>query len=197
MLARLCLKSFKLGFSSTWSMNFQDVLTRFWRGRGIRVQISNICWIMGKTKKFQKNIYFCFIGFSQTFDCVDHKICGKFLKRWECQSIFPENYWTIFHNLILSSSSEKLQVTKLGKEYVKAVYCHLAYLTYMQSMSWEMQGWIWITGWNQDCWEEYQQPQICRWYHFSDRKWRETKEPLDEAERGEWKNWLKNKHSKN
>ena len=111
--------------------------------------------------------------------------------------IFPENYWTIFHNLILSSSSEKLQVTKLGKEYVKAVYCHLAYLTYMQSMSWEMQGWIRITGWNQDCWEEYQQPQICRWYHFSDRKWRETKEPLDEAERGEWKNWLKNKHSKN
>ena len=56
--------------------------------------------------------------------------------------IFPENYWTIFHNLILSSSSEKLQVTKLGKEYVKAVYCHPAYLTYIQSTSCEMQGWI-------------------------------------------------------
>ena len=48
--------------------------------------------------------------------------------------VFPENYWTVFHNLILSSS-EKLQVTKLGKEYVKAVYCHPAYLTYMQSAS--------------------------------------------------------------
>ena len=45
----------------------------------------------------------------------------------------------------------------------------------------------WITSWNQDWWEKYQQPQICRWYHPYGRKWRETKEPLDEGERGEWK----------
>ena len=49
----------------------------------------------------------------------------------------------------------------------------------------------WSTSWNQDCWEKYQQPQICRWYHPYGRKWRGTKEPLDESERGEWKNWLK------
>ena len=44
---------------------------------------------------------------------------------------------------------------KLGEEYIKAVYCHPAYLTYMQSTSWEMPGWM-NTSWNQDCWEKYQ-----------------------------------------
>ena len=47
---------------------------------------------------------------------------------------------------------------KLGKESVKAVYCHPAYLTYMQSKSYKC--WTgWLTSWNQDCWEKYQQPQ--------------------------------------
>ena len=54
----------------------------------------------------------------------------------------------------------------------------------------------WLRSWNQDCWEKYQ-PQICRWYHFNGRKWRGTKEPLDEGERGEWKSCLKIQHSKN
>ena len=71
-------------------------------------------------------------------------------------------------------------------------------LIYMQSTSFEMKCWAgWITSWNQDCWEKYQQPQICRWYHSNDRKWRGTKEPLDDFERREWKSWLKIQHSKN
>ena len=37
----------------------------------------------------------------------------------------------------------------------------------------------------------------CRWYHSNGRKWRGTKEPLDEAETGEWKSWLETQHSKN
>ena len=54
----------------------------------------------------------------------------------------------------------------------------------------------WSASWNQDFWEKYQQPQICRWHHTSGRKWR-TKEPLDERERGEWKSWLEAQHSEN
>ena len=54
----------------------------------------------------------------------------------------------------------------------------------------------WLTNWNQDCWEKYQQPQICRWYHSNGRKWRGEKKPLDEGERGKWKSWLKTQHSK-
>ena len=45
--------------------------------------------------------------------------------------------------------------------------------------------------WNQDCWEKYQSPQICRWHHPYGRKWRGTKKPLDESERGEGKAGLK------
>ena len=52
------------------------------------------------------------------------------------------------------------------------------------------------TSWNQDCWQKYQSPQICRWHHPYGRKWRETKESLDECERVEGKTWLKTQHSK-
>ena len=45
--------------------------------------------------------------------------------------------------------------SKSGKEYIKAVYCHPAYLTYMQSTSWEMLDWM-KQKWNQDSWEKYQ-----------------------------------------
>ena len=51
------------------------------------------------------------------------------------------------------------------------------------------------TSWNQDFQEKYQWPQICRWHHAYGRKWRRTKGPLDESERGEWKSWLKAQHS--
>ena len=54
--------------------------------------------------------------------------------------------------------------SKPGKEYIKAVYCHPAYLTSMQSTSWEMLGWMKYS-WDQDCREKYQSPQICRWHH--------------------------------
>ena len=56
--------------------------------------------------------------------------------------------------------------SKLGKEYVKAVYCHPAYLTSMQSTSCEMPGWINHkldkSDKSQNCQQKYQQPQICR-----------------------------------
>ena len=65
-----------------------------------------------------------------------------------------------------------------------------AYLTYMQSTSWETLGWMKHK-------LESRLPQICRWYHPYGRKWRRTKEPLDESERGEWKTWLKAQHSDN
>ena len=50
------------------------------KGRGTRDQIANICWIMGKAREFQKNIYFCFPDYSKAFDCVDHNKLWKILK---------------------------------------------------------------------------------------------------------------------
>ena len=55
----------------------------------------------------------------------------------------------------------------------------------------------WITSWNQDFWEKYQQLQICRWYHSNGRECRGTEEPLDEGEKGECKAGLKLKIQKN
>ena len=89
--------------------------------------------------------------------------------------------------------------SKLGKEYHKAVYYHPIYLTlfiYLRVHQAKCQA-GWVTRGNQDCWQKYQQSQTCGWYHFNGRKGRGTKEPLDEGERGEWKNWIKTQHSKN
>ena len=49
-----------------------DVQAHFRKGRGMRDQVANIRWIMEKARKFQKNIYFCFIVYAKAFDCVDH-----------------------------------------------------------------------------------------------------------------------------
>ena len=119
--------------------------------------------------------------------------CIKFFKRWEYQTTLPAS-WEICMQVRkqqLELDMEQQTGSKLGKEYVKAVYCHLAYLTSMQSTSCEMPGWLKhklesrLAG-------EISIPQICRWYHHYGRKWKgRTKESLDESERGEWKSWLK------
>ena len=49
-----------------------DVQAGFRKGRGTRDQIANIRWLMEKAREFQENIYFCFIDYAKTFDCVDH-----------------------------------------------------------------------------------------------------------------------------
>ena len=57
-----------------------DVQAGFRKGRGTRDQIANICWIIEKSREFQKNIYFCFIDYAKAFDCVDHNKLWKILK---------------------------------------------------------------------------------------------------------------------
>ena len=81
----------------------------------------------------------------------------KFLKRWEYQTAWPTS-WEICMQIKkqqLELDMEQQTGSKLGKEYVKAIYCHPAYLTYMQSTSCRMLGWI-NTSWNQHCQEKYQ-----------------------------------------
>ena len=57
-----------------------DVQAGFRKGRGTRDQIANICWIIKKAREFQKNIYFCFIDYAKSFDCVDLNKLRKILK---------------------------------------------------------------------------------------------------------------------
>ena len=96
-----------------------------------------------KSKRVPEKIYFCFIDYAKAFDCVDHN-CGKFLKRWEYQTTWPASW-----EICIQVKKQQLELdmgqhtgSKSGKEYVKAVYCHPAYLTYMQSTSSKVPGWM-------------------------------------------------------
>ena len=147
---------------------------------------------MEKGREFQKTSTSAYLTTLKPVTVWITTNCGKFLNRWE--------YWT---TLLVSWEScmqvkkqqlkldiEQLIGSKLGKEYDKVLYCHPAYLTYMQSTSWEMLGWMnhklesRLPG-------EISQSQISRWYHSNGRKWRGTKEPLDEGERGRVKKLAK------
>ena len=57
-----------------------DVQADFRKGRGTRDEIANIFWIIKKARELQKNIYFCFIDYTNVFDCVDHRKLWKILK---------------------------------------------------------------------------------------------------------------------
>ena len=72
-----------------------DVQAGFRKGRGTRDQIANIRWIMEKAKKFQKNIYFCFIDYAKAFHCVDHNKLWKILK----QMVIPDHLTCLLKNL--------------------------------------------------------------------------------------------------
>ena len=63
-----------------------DVQAGFRKGRGTRNQIANIHWIIEKAREFQKNIYFCFIGYTKPPTVWITTNCGKFFKRWEYQT---------------------------------------------------------------------------------------------------------------
>ena len=72
-----------------------DVQAGFRKGRRIRDQIANMCWLTEKSREFQKNIYFCFIEYTKVFDCVDHNKLWKIL-----QEMGIPNYLTcILRNL--------------------------------------------------------------------------------------------------
>jgi len=73
-----------------------DVQAGCRRSRGTRDQIANICWIIEKTRGFQKNIYFCFIDFAKAFDHVDHNKLWKILKEME----IPDHLTCLLRNLI-------------------------------------------------------------------------------------------------
>ena len=113
-----------------------DVQAGFRKGRKTRDQTANVHWIMEKAREFQKNIYFCFTDYANAFDCVDHNKLWKILKEMGV----PEQLTCLLRNLYAGQeatvrSGHRTDCFKLGKEYDEVVYCHPAYLTYVQSTS--------------------------------------------------------------
>ena len=118
-------------------MNWEllDVRAGFKKGRGTRDQLANIHWITEKARDFRKTSTSASLTTLKPLTVWITTNYGKFLKRWECQTTLPASSKTYMqvkkHQLELDM--EQWTGSKLGKEYVKAVYCHPAYLTYMQS----------------------------------------------------------------
>ena len=83
---KVMLKIFQSRLQQYVNHELPDVQAGNRKGRGTRDQIANIWWIMEKARKFQKNIYFCFIDYAKAFDCVEHNKLWKILKRWEYQT---------------------------------------------------------------------------------------------------------------
>ena len=126
-----------------------DVQAGFRKGRGTRDQIANIRWIFKKATEFQKNIYFCFLDYAKAFDCVDHNKLWKILKEMG----IPNHLTCLLRNLYAGQeptvrtghgTTDWFQIGKgvrQGSLYAPSTYRHPAYLTSMQSTSWETLGW--------------------------------------------------------
>jgi len=90
-----------------------------------------------KAREFQKNICFFFIDYAKAFECVDHNKLWKILKEME----ISDHMTCLLRNLYAGQEATvrtghgTTDWSKQEKEYIKAIYCHPAYLTYMQSTS--------------------------------------------------------------
>ena len=127
--SKVILKILQARLQQYVNRELQDVQAGFRKDRGTRDQIANICWIIEKVREFQKNTYFCFIGYAKAFDCVDHSRLWKILK----EKGTPDHLISLLRNLY-AGQEEHLELdmeqhisSKSRKEYIKAAYCQLAY----------------------------------------------------------------------
>ena len=149
-LSKVMLKILQTRLQQYMNPKLADVQARFRKGRGTRDQIVNLCWTIDKAKEFQKNIFFCFIDYVKTFDCADYS------KLWKSLGI-PDHLTCLLRNLYACQVQEATASTghgttnwfKLGKEYIKTIYCYPGYLIYLHSWSCKMSGWM-IQNSNQD-----------------------------------------------
>ena len=142
----------KPGFNSTWTMNFQMFKLDLEKSEEPEIKLPTSA---GSSKKQESSR--CFIDYAKPLTVWITKNCGKFWKRWEYQITLPAS-WEICMQVKkqqLEADMEQQTGSKLGKECIRAVYCHSAYLTYMQSASCKMPGWTKVS-WNQDYQEKYQ-----------------------------------------
>ena len=108
-----------------------DVQAGFRKGRGTRDQIANVHWIIEKARGFQKDIYFCVTDYAKAFDSVDHNKLENSSRDGNTRPPYPPPEKPVCRSRSnqLEPDMEQQTGSKLGKEYVKVVYYHLAYLT--------------------------------------------------------------------
>ena len=157
-LAKKCSKFSKPRFNNTWTVNLQIFKLDLEKADEPEIKLSTFVGSLKKQESSRKTSISALLTMPKLLTVWTTINCGKFWKRWEYQTTLHAS-WEICMQVKkqqLELDMEQQTGFKLGKEYIKAVYCHPAYLIYMQSTSWEMEkcwtGW----SWNQDCWEKYQ-----------------------------------------
>ena len=140
--SKVMLKILQARLQQYMNRELTDIQAGFRKGKGTRNQIANICWIIKKAREFQKNIYFCFIDYAKAFDCVDHNKLWKILR----EMAIPDHLTYLLRNpyagqeATVRTGHGTTDWFQIWKGVLKAVCCHPAYLTYMQSTSWETLG---------------------------------------------------------
>ena len=181
--SKVMLKILQARLQQYMSCELPDVQARFRKGRD---QIANTRWIIEKAREFQKNIYFCFIGYPKAFDYVDHNKLWKILK----QMGIPDQLTCLLRNLYAGQEATvrtghgTTDWFQIGKEVRQG--CILSpclfnlYAEYIMRNARleEAQAGIKIARRNINNFRYADKPPL-------GRKERRTKEPLDESERGE------------
>ena len=119
------------------SRELPDIPAGFRESRRTRDQIANIHWLMEKARQFQKNIYFCFIDYAKSFDCVSHRKLWKILQEMG----IPDHLACLLRNLYedqevtVRTRHGTIDWFQIGKGVHQGYFCHPVYLTYMQCSS--------------------------------------------------------------
>ena len=134
----------KLGFNSMWTINLQLFKLNLEKTEEPEIRLPTPGGLLKKWESSRKTSISALLTMPKTLTVWITKNCGKFLKRWEYQTTLPAS-WEICMQVKkqrLELDMEKQTGSKSGKKYIMAVYCHPAYLTYMQSISWETLSWM-------------------------------------------------------
>ena len=198
MLAKLCSKFSKQGFQQYVNGELPDVQAGFRKGRGTRDQIANICWIIETARKFQKNIYFCFIDYTKALDFVDHNKLWKVLKEMG----IPDHLACLLRNLC--AGQEAIVSTGHGTtdwfQIEKGVYQGCILSPYLLNLHAE------YIMWNAGLDEAWTRIKIAI-IDINNLRYADDSTLMAESEeelksllmkvKEEWKSWLKAQHSEN
>ena len=140
--SKVMLKFSKPGFNSMWTMNFQMCKLDLEKAEEPEIRWPTSTEPSKKQKTSRKTSTSSLLTMPKPLTVWITTNCGKFWKRWEHQTTWPAS-WETYMQVIKQQLELDMEQTasKQDKEYVTAVYCHPAYLTYMQSTSWETLEW--------------------------------------------------------
>ena len=143
-MLRWISKFSKPRFNSTWTMNFQMFKLDLEKAEELEIKLPTYVGSLKKQESSRKTATSALLTMPNPLIMWITTNCEQFFKRWEYQTTLLDS-WEICMQVKkqqLKLDMEEQTGSKSGKEYVRAVYCHPAYLTYMQSTSWEMLVWI-------------------------------------------------------